>query len=142
MASLLSYYPPPVRPWQPALPVDSQRRVYNAPTVEFLLIRDIFQLFRLMLAVLVTVYFTIVTAQSLWEWYKWLAGSDKYMSMLRRYLIVQGLRLRFKTFWGDVIICLLLCVAFLMLWRAQNLIDDVEVTLREAGQFPRAVQRG
>lgn len=110
--------------------------------MEFLLVRDIFQLFRLMLAVLVTVYFTIVTAQSLWEWYKWLAGSDKYMSMLRRYLIVQGLRLRFATFWGDVIICLLLCVAFFLLWGAQNRIDEVEETLRQAGQLPKTVHRG
>lgn len=110
--------------------------------MEFFLVRDIFQLFRLVLFVLVTVYFTIITAQSLWSWYKWLAGSDKYMTMFRRYLIVQGLRLRFRTFWGDVIICLLLCVAFVLLWRAQYVIDDVEQTLREAGRFARTVQRG
>lgn len=110
--------------------------------LEFFLIRDIFQLFRLMLFVLVTVYFTIVTVQIIWGWYKWLAGSDKYMLMLRRYLIVQGLRLRFRTFWGDVIICLLLCVAFLLLWRAQYRIDDVEQTLREAGRFSRVMRNG
>jgi hypothetical protein len=110
--------------------------------VEFFLIRDIFQLFRLMLFVLVTVYYTIVTVQTIWTWYKWLAGSEKYMNMLRRYLMVQGLRLRFRTFWGDVIICLLLFMAFILLWRAQYSIDDVEQTLREAGYFPRVVQRG
>ena len=60
--------------------------------------------------------------KSLWGWYTWLAGSDKYMTMLRRYVIVHGLRLRFKTFWGDVLICLLLCIAFLILWRAPGII--------------------
>ena len=49
----------------------------------------------------VTVYATVITIQSLWGWYIWLAGQDKYIGMLRRYVIVHGLRLRFATFWGD-----------------------------------------
>ena len=35
-------------------------------------------------------------------------------------MIVHGLRLRFRTFWGDVLICVLLCVAFLILWHAHQ----------------------
>ena len=77
---------------------------------------DFFNFFRYVLGTIVTIYATILTLQSLYGWYVWLAGSDKYMSMLRRYVIVHGLRLRFKTFWGDVIICGLLCVMFLILW--------------------------
>src|SRR5215204_4630080 len=88
--------------------------------IRLLLGIDLFFAFRFMLGTVVTIYVTILTAQSLWGWYVWLAGSDKYMSLLRRYILVQGLRLRFKAFWGDVIICLLLTAAFFMMWRAQN----------------------
>ena len=100
-----------------------------SPLIQFLLGIDLFYAFRFMLATVVTIYVTIVTLQSLWGWYLWLAGSDKYISLLRRYILVQGLRLRFKAFWGDVLICLLLTVAFFMMWRAQNIMDDVNENL-------------
>lgn len=92
---------------------------------------DFFDFFRWVLGTIVTIYATIITLQSVWGWYAWLSGSDKYMTMLRRYLIVHGLRLRFKTFWGDVIICILLCVAFLLLWRAHIVIYDLGARLRD-----------
>ena len=76
----------------------------------------------------------MITLQSLYGWYVWLAGSDKYVSLLRRYILVQGLRLRFKAFWGDVIVCALLCVAFLLLWRAHGLIYDLGDTLQYVRQ--------
>ena len=95
---------------------------------------DLFQFFRYLLAIIATVYATILTIQSLWGWYVWIIGSDRYISLVRRYVIVQALRLRFATFWGDVIICLLLCVLFFVLWRAhwvmydlQHRIDDLRV---------------
>ena len=91
---------------------------------------DFFHFFRIGLGWVVTIYATIITVQSLWGWYVWLAGSDKYMSLLRRYVILQGLRLRFRAFWGDVIICLLLCVAFLILWRAHYLMYDFRDRVR------------
>ncbi|MCC7349703.1 MAG: hypothetical protein IT446_03965 [Phycisphaerales bacterium] len=83
---------------------------------------DFFEFFRYFLGTVVTIYATVVTLQSLWGWYVWLAGGDKYITLVRRYVIVQGLRLRFKTFWGDVIISLLLCIAFLIMWRLHVLI--------------------
>ena len=83
---------------------------------------DFFNFFRWTLATFAGIYATIVTLQSLWSWYIWLAGSDKYVGMLRRYLVVHGLRLRVKAFWGDVIICVLLCVVFFILWHAHSLI--------------------
>lgn len=89
---------------------------------------DLFGFFRIWLGWIVTVYFGIITAQSLWGWYKWLAGGDRYISLLRRYLLVHGLRLRFRAFWGDVIICALLMVAFFMLWHAQLVMDQIERT--------------
>src|SRR5919107_4327318 len=83
---------------------------------------DPFDFFRWWLSTIVTIYATVITLQSLWGWYAWLAGSDRYISLLRRYLIVHGLRLRFTAFWGDVIVSLLLCVVFLITWRLHGLI--------------------
>jgi hypothetical protein len=96
---------------------------------------DLFDTFRWMLSVVVTIYATIVTAQSLWGWYVWLTGGDRYISLLRRYVIVHGLRLRFTTFWGDVIICLLLCAVFLILWRAHLMIYDLGTRLDDVRQL-------
>ena len=86
---------------------------------------DFFNFFRYALGWVVTIYATVVMLQSLWGWYLWLAGEDKYISLVRRYMIVHGLRLRFKTFWGDVIICGLLCVIFFILWHAHGVIYDL-----------------
>lgn len=102
------------------------------PDIGLFEFRDLFQWFRFMLGLVVTIYFTIITAQSLWGWYVWLSGSDKYMSLLRRYLIVHSLRLRFQAFWGDVIICVLLGIAFFMIWHAQGILDHVEEAVRSS----------
>lgn len=93
---------------------------------------DFFNFFRIGLAWVATIYATVVTVQSLWGWYVWLAGSDKYISMVRRYIILQGLRLRIKTFGPDVLICILLCVAFLIMWHAYHLIQDLAVQMQAA----------
>jgi hypothetical protein len=81
---------------------------------------DFFHFFRYTLATIATVYATVITLQSMWSWLVWLSGQDKYISLVRRYVIVQGLRLRFTSFWGDVIICILLCVVFFILWHAHG----------------------
>lgn len=93
---------------------------------------DAFDFFRWVLSIIATIYATVITLQSLYGWYTWLAGSDKYVTMLRRYLVVHGLRLRFKTFWGDVLICVLLSVTFLILWRAHVIIYDIGADLSHA----------
>lgn len=102
-----------------------------------LLPEDPFDFFRWWLGTIVTIYATIITLQSLWGWYAWLAGSDRYMSLLRRYLIVHGLRLRFTSFWGDVIICVLLTIAFLMLWQAHGIMYQLGSTLHDVRQHTR-----
>ena len=83
---------------------------------------DFFNFWRYLLATIATIYAVVVTAQSLWGWYVWFSGSEKYISVIRQYVLLQGLRLRFKTFWGDVIICLLLCVVLLLMWPLHVLI--------------------
>jgi len=83
---------------------------------------DPFQFFRLTVAWIATIYATVVTLQSLWGWVAYLSGQDKYVAIVRRYLIIHALRLRFKTFWGDVIVCILLCVVFFLLYRLHGVI--------------------
>ena len=99
---------------------------------------DAFDFFRWFLAIVATIYATIVTLQSLWGWYVWLSGSEKYITILRRYVVIHGLRLRFRTFWGDVLISVLLCIIFLVLWRAHVKIYDLGARLRSV---PIAHQR-
>lgn len=102
---------------------------------------DFFNFFRYFLGTVATIYATIITLQSLWGWYVWLAGGDKYISMLRRYLVVHGLRLRFKAFWGDVIICGLLCVVFVLLWHAHGAIDALGESLQSIEHVERPVEK-
>ncbi len=86
---------------------------------------DFFLFFRYVLMVVVVVYATVVTLQSLYGWYVWLSGPDRYISLLRRYVIVQGLRLRFKSFWGDLVICLLLCIVLILIARAHGAVARI-----------------
>lgn len=86
---------------------------------------DLFAIFRWLGFVFVTIYVTITTAQSLWGWYVFLWQSDRYTNLLRRYVIVHGLRLRVRSFGGDALVCALLCVAFLLMWRAHQHLDAI-----------------
>jgi hypothetical protein len=84
---------------------------------------DPFDFFRWTVAWIATIYATVVTLQSLSQWVSYLSGRQKYVGMVRRYLVIHALRLRFKTFWGDVLICALLGVIFLLLWRMHGLVQ-------------------
>lgn len=99
---------------------------------------DFFNFFRWMLSIVATVYATVITLQSLWGWYVWLAGQDRYISLVRRYVIVHGLRLRFSAFWGDVLVCALLCAAFLIMWHSHHLIYDLGARLDHVTRATRS----
>jgi hypothetical protein len=45
---------------------------------------------------------------------------------------VHGLRLRFKAFWGDVVICVLLCVVFYLLWDAYGRMHQMFAAIHAA----------
>ncbi len=83
---------------------------------------DLFSFFRWALFVFVSIYCTLITVQSLWSWYVWLATDDRYISILRRYVVVHSLRLRFASFWGDVLICGLLCIVFVIMMYAHAIL--------------------
>jgi hypothetical protein len=78
--------------------------------------RDLFEVWRFILGVVCTVYATVVTVRSLWEWCVYFSGADRSTALMRRYVIVQLLRLspgRFTWelaqigFWLSVLIVLL-----------------------------------
>lgn len=90
---------------------------------------DLFQFFRWSLAIIVSVYATIITVISLWGWVVFLSAQDRYTATLRRYVILQAVRLRLRTFWADLLICLLLCWVFLLIWSAHGEIAGIERAL-------------
>jgi len=79
---------------------------------------DLFHLFRWGVGWIATVYATVITVQSLYGWYVYLTATDRYTRLMRRYLLAQAVRLRIRRFGGDLLICLLLCVAFILIWKA------------------------
>jgi hypothetical protein len=93
---------------------------------------DAFDCFRYLVGWIATIYATVVTVQSALSWYDTLARPDKYLSILRRYLIVHGLRVRLRRFGGDAIISLLLCVAFVLLWEAHAAVASLKSSLEDA----------
>ncbi len=100
---------------------------------------DFFNFWRFGLSWVVTVYATIITVQGLWGWYVWLAGEDKYFSMVRRYVILHSLRLRILRLGPDVLICVLLTVAFFILWHAHHVMNDLKYRVRAASDVPAAI---
>ena len=86
---------------------------------------DLFAIFRWLAFVFVTIYVIITTIQFLWSWYTFLRSRDRYIGLLRNYLILHGLRIRVKSFAGDVIVSVLLCVAFLLMWKAHIQLDAI-----------------
>ena len=84
---------------------------------------DPFDFFRFTLWVIVTIYASIITLQSVYGLVDMLSGREKYISMIRRYLVIHMLRLRFTTFWGDVLICLLLSGVLGIIWWLHRLLE-------------------
>jgi len=87
---------------------------------------DFFNFFRIVLEIFVSVYATVVTMQSLYGWFVFLSGSDRHVSLMRQYVVLQGLRLRFRNFWGDVLVCIGLSIVLLMLWHAHRLVEGID----------------
>lgn len=93
---------------------------------------DLFAIFRWLGFVFVTIYVTITTAQSLIGWYKFLWQRDRYIDLLRSYVIAHALRMRLSSFGGDTMICVLLSVAFLLMWRVHIRLNELNVALERA----------
>ena len=95
---------------------------------------DFFNFFRYALGTVVTIYALLVTLQWAMGWHKWLSQPDWHVSMLRRYIIISGLRLRLVNFWSDMLISLLLCITFILLCYAHGLVSDFGKGLRDANR--------
>ena len=93
---------------------------------------DLFDFFRFILCVVITIYCLLVTGQSLVGWYQWLNQPGQQIQIIRRYVVISLLRLRIVDFWADAVVTLLLLVSFLMLWHAHSLVSQVAGTLADA----------
>lgn len=89
---------------------------------------DLFDVFRWLLGTVVTVYATVVTCQWIWTWWVWLtrpqAGYERQFALLRRYLMLHGLRLRLARFGGDILVIIGLSIVFLLLFQAHLVVYD------------------
>lgn len=83
---------------------------------------DFFDFFRYFLGTVVSIYATVVTLQWAYGWYISLSIEGRFYALARRYLMLHGLRLRFTTFGGDVLICILLLVVWVLLVQAHHLV--------------------
>jgi hypothetical protein len=94
---------------------------------------DFFDFFRWVLGTVVTIYATVVTAQYAYGWWVYLNTEGRYFSLIRRYIMLQGLRLRIRTFGGDVLICVLLTAVWVLLLRAHQLVAKIDPHITENG---------
>jgi hypothetical protein len=93
---------------------------------------DFFDFFRYLLCTVVSIYVTLMTLQSALGWYKWLSEPTAYNPLLRSYLAVAALRLRLASFGVDLAVCLLLCVAFVLICDAHGTISQIAADLEYA----------
>lgn len=78
-------------------------------------LEDPFLFWRFLLLTVVTIYTTITLAQTAWAYYVYLTAPDRYTSLLRRYVTLHTLRLRTKTFRGDLAIIALQLLALTLI---------------------------
>lgn len=65
--------------------------------------RDLFELWRLLLATVCGIYATVVTVRSVMGWLLYLSGSDRVSRLMRTYALVHLLRLRWRRFSRDLL---------------------------------------
>jgi hypothetical protein len=95
---------------------------------------DLFDLFRWLLGTIVTIYATIVLLQWAWSWWVWLTrpdpGYERHFALLRRYLVIHGLRIRVTRFGVDLLVIIGLCIVFVLLLWAHMIIYDIDDMMR------------
>jgi hypothetical protein len=94
---------------------------------------DFFDFFRWVLGTVVTIYATVITVQFLYGWWVYLSGEGRYFSLMRRYIMLQGLRLRIRTFGGDALVCILLTVVWILLLRAHQVVAKINPYIQNNG---------
>lgn len=60
--------------------------------------RDVFELWRLVLGLICTVYAVVVTGRSLWGWLVYFSRGDRTTVLMRNYVLAQLLSLRVSRF--------------------------------------------
>ncbi len=76
---------------------------------------DLFFIYRKLLVIFCTVYTAIRITQSLWRWLEYFYTPEKTRKLMRGYLAVQLLRVRWVKFWREYLQIVLLCGIILLL---------------------------
>lgn len=79
--------------------------------------RDLFELWRLLLGTICTIYATVITVRSLWGWVVYLSVPGRSTTVMRNYVIVQLLRLRPGRFADELLYIAGLSILLLLLLR-------------------------
>lgn len=78
---------------------------------------DPFHFYRFMLTVLVSVYTVSKLVMTIWQWQSFAPGASRTMGMLRVYVVVHLLRVRFSRFAWDVVFIVGLALLLYLLLR-------------------------
>ncbi len=83
---------------------------------------DLFAFYRWVLFIIGTVYTVVVTARSLWSWVEFLWAPERWSGPLRRYVLVQALRIRIRRFTLELAqIAALTAAFFILVWLHRRL---------------------
>ncbi|MCG8404732.1 MAG: hypothetical protein MI923_05995 [Phycisphaerales bacterium] len=80
--------------------------------------RDLFEVWRLALALVCGIYATVVTLRSLWGWLVYFMAPDRTTQLMKSYVVVQLLRLRWSRFTKEWVAIgfYSVCIVFLLYW--------------------------
>ena len=73
---------------------------------------DLFYFWRWLLVVVCTIYWLVCLGQSLWRWYEYLWAQTRSAALMRRYLVVQFLRVRVHRFTLELVQIVVLLALF------------------------------
>ncbi len=73
---------------------------------------DLFYFWRWILVIVCTIYWAVRLGQSLWGWYLYLWADYRPAALMRKYLVIQALRIRVHRFTLELIQIVALLVLF------------------------------
>jgi len=74
---------------------------------------DLFYFWRWLLCVICTIYWAVQLGQSLWRWYQYLWADYRPAALMRKYIVVQFLRIRLHRFTLELVQIAVLVLSFL-----------------------------
>ena len=93
---------------------------------------DIFDVYRMTLAIVFGCYAVVRTAHFVWHWQADTQRAGRHEALFRRYLLTSLLRTRLRRFWFDVVQIAVLLAVFAYLVALQSPIEKGRASARSA----------